>query len=93
MAVGLFTLLLSCAKPAAHEDPITDGRYVMGTILEVTLPAGSPTAAFEELFDTARELDAQLSSFSATSEVSRLNRSAGRGPIQVTPSVREILEL
>lgn len=91
--VGLLAALLSCAKPPVYEEPVTDGRYVMGTILEVTLPADSPRAAFDELFDTARKLDAQLSSYSETSDVSRLNRSAGGAPTPVAGPVREILEL
>jgi len=90
---GLSVVTSSCAKPVVYQEPITDGRYTMGTILEVTLPAGSPTDAFEELFDLARELDSQLSSYSETSDVSRLNQSAGLGPIRVTPTVREILGL
>lgn len=91
--VGLSAVLSACARPAAYPQPTTDGRYTMGTILEVTLPGGLPRAAFEELFDVARKLDEQLSSYSETSDVSRLNRNAGLGPIEVAPSVREILEL
>jgi thiamine biosynthesis lipoprotein len=91
--VGLLALSSSCAKPAAREQPVTDGRYTMGTILEVTLPADLPRDAFEELFDVARNLDAKLSSYSETSDISRLNRNAGLGPIPVAPAVREILEL
>jgi thiamine biosynthesis lipoprotein len=90
--LGLWSVL-SCAKPVAYEEPLTDGRYTMGTILEITLPAGSPEDAFEELFDLARKLDSQLSSYSEASDVSRLNRSAGLGPTRVSAEVREILEL
>ncbi len=65
----------------------------MGTVFEATLPAGTPSTAFEELFDIARELDALLSIYSEASDVNRLNRNAGQGPVPIAEPVREILEL
>ena len=62
---------------------VSGGRYVMGTALEVTLHGPDPEAlarALEAVFDLADQLDALLSVHVEDSDVSRLNRAAGRGP-------------
>ena len=76
-------LLAACAAPS--ESPpgvVSDGRYAMGTVLEITLVSGDEARArrtLEELFAEALRLERRLSSWDPESDVSRLNRSAGRG--------------
>ena len=68
------------ASPAPlHE--IGDGRYLMGTILDVTLLGDDPAAlraALEWTFDQVAEIEAVASRHRADSELSRLNADAGR---------------
>jgi len=81
------------AKPATNAT-VSDGRYVMGTVLEITLVGPDESAlreALDELFALAARLDRLLTVYDAGSDVSRLNRSAGRGPQAVDPEVAEIL--
>jgi thiamine biosynthesis lipoprotein len=85
----------ACAGPA-EVAPVTlsDGRYAMGTVLEVTLVGSDADAlarARDALFARVAELDALLSSHDEASDVSRLNRAAGRGPIDVDPVVADVL--
>lgn len=88
--------LLACA--AAPPPPLiehSDGRPAMGTILEITLHAPqSPRAqtTLGELFEIAQRLDATLSRYDPASDLSKLNRSAGRGAIAVDPELARILE-
>ena len=62
-AVTLFAAIAvaSCAGPVAPESsPVSDGRYVMGTVLEITLHGGSEREArslLAELFAGAERLD------------------------------------
>lgn len=73
---------------------VTDGRYVMGTVLEVTVRAPDEArarAAIRDLFAEAERLDALLTSWDADSELSRLNRAAGRGPQRVEPELASLL--
>jgi thiamine biosynthesis lipoprotein len=85
----------ACAGPAVREsNPISDGRYVMGTVLEVTLHGASEHRArstLEELFAGAARLDALMTGFDSQSEISRLNATAGSGPQAVDPEVAELL--
>lgn len=84
---------LACAAPPLVE--FSDGRPAMGTILEITLHAEAAALAREtlaELFALAARLDATLTLYDPQSGLSRLNRAAGRGPIEVDPELAQILE-
>ena len=99
MLLGLASLLLAggCASPPAPPGLQSDGRIVMGTILEASLvspPLFSTQdlrETFEAVFAEASRLDALMSTFEPESDVSRLNSEAGRGPLRVDRSVAELL--
>jgi len=89
-----FLALLGSVRPALA--CLSDGRYVMGTVLEITLCANDVNQGrevLETLFISASRLDAQFTTFSADSPVSRLNAYAGRGAEAVPPEVVDILSL
>lgn len=67
-----------------------DGRYAMGTVLEITLPAGR-TEELAPLFARAAELDRIFTRFDPGSELSRLNRDAGHGAREVSPELARLL--
>jgi thiamine biosynthesis lipoprotein len=93
---------LAAARPASSEtdsapELVSDGRYRMGTVLELTLVAGQRQAAdapqaLEQAFGKVAELDGLLSRFDRDSDVSRLNASAGQGLQAVDPRTRELLD-
>lgn len=66
----------------------------MGTVLEMTVAARDEAAAreaLEEAFRYVERLESLLSSHDPESEVSLLNRAAGRGPQRVDPRLAELL--
>jgi thiamine biosynthesis lipoprotein len=66
----------------------------MGTVLELTLVGPDAEAlegALARLFAEVARLEALLSDWDPTSEVGRLNASAGRGRRSVAPEVAELL--
>jgi thiamine biosynthesis lipoprotein len=68
----------------------------MGTVLEITLHGleAQPAArALDDLYGAAAALDGLLSVYAPDSDISRLNRTAGRGPQPVDSAVAEILRL
>ena len=67
----------------------TQVHYVMGTFLRVDVDDDAPPAVFDECFARARALDRTFSRFDPTSELVRLNASAG-GP--VSPAFRAALD-
>ncbi len=91
-------LLASTAALACASQPprvvVSDGRYVMGTVLEITLVVPDKALGREALgalFELAQELDAMLSVYAPQSEVSRLNAGAGAEPQPVSPELARLL--
>lgn len=75
---------------------LSDGRYVMGTALEITLAgvaAAQGRRALEDLFAIAERLDALMTVYDSRSQISSLNRAAGHGPQPVDPEVFDLLRL
>ncbi len=84
-----------CVSDPRSERVISDGRYLMGTVLEITLEGLEPQSAarlLDDLYDVATRLDRLLSIYDPESDVSRLNRAAGRGRQPVDAEVVEILK-
>ena len=95
-ACVILAILVIPSSSAVAAPCLRDGRYVMGTVLEVTLCGAETThrrRASETLFHTATRLDSLLTTYSANSPVSRLNAQAGQGPVTVPPEVTAILSL
>lgn len=95
-AVLSCVLTQGCAIDPISERTISDGRYAMGTVLEIEIENLEPHLAarvLDELFDEADRLDRLLSIYGPESEISRINRTAGHGQQQVDPDVVEILKL
>jgi FAD:protein FMN transferase len=89
-------IVLSCLtflvlfRSTAGAECLSDGQYVMGTVLQVTLCEADPAIGelqMAALFTSARRLDAELTTFSPTSPVNRLNTRAGHGRERVSPQL------
>ena len=89
-------MIPGCVTDPIPEPVISDGRYAMGTVLEIALEGLDPQSAaraLAEFYDEALRLDRLLSIYDPESEISRINRTAGRGKEHVDPAVVEILRL
>lgn len=78
------------AVPVRGEVVVSDGRYAMGTVLEITLAApdaASGRALLDDLYAITRDLERVMTRFDATSDLSRLNRAAGQGAQRVDPAL------
>jgi thiamine biosynthesis lipoprotein len=95
LAVLLAATGLACAnpatEPAARALPLSDGRYAMGTVLEIALYDADP-ALLSRAFARAAELDAMLTRFDPESDLSRLNARAGAGPQSVPADLSQLLD-
>ena len=90
---AVLTLAAATSVHAASECT-TDGRYVMGTILQLELCAPHRERRQQVLdaaFAAAQRLDGLLTTYSPDSPTSRLNASAGKGPQALPPEVVELL--
>jgi thiamine biosynthesis lipoprotein len=73
---------------------VSDGRYAMGTVLEISLVARSEPegrALLDALYAETAALEAVLSSYDPESALSKLNAGAGGGFARVPPDLARIL--
>lgn len=98
------TIALSvCATPLAgsaesSQPPlvVSDGRYAMGTVLELTLVASHEAAGrawIDAAFQHVAELERLFSRYDEKSDLSRVNASAGSGMQPVDERLVELLAL
>src|SRR5579871_5496129 len=85
------------AVPPPDEPPVhlRFGRKAMATTFEVIVPFGTPSAhlAAVDALDEIDRLEAQLTVYRDTSEVSRLNACAARRPVPVERGLFDLLAL
>jgi FAD:protein FMN transferase len=70
-------------------------QLLMGTTVEITAVAGdeeTADAAMTAAFGEIRRIENLLSTYKDTSELSRVNQSAGRSPVEVSSEVLDVVE-
>jgi thiamine biosynthesis lipoprotein len=85
----------AATSPSATPVTVKRAQYLMGTIAEITAVTADEatsqdavTAGFQEI----RRLEQLLSTWIESSELSRVNRAAGRDPVPVSPETFEVLQ-
>lgn len=89
---GLLMLVVTAAR-AEWVEHVEDG--IMGTRIAVELWAedrASADAAIEAVLKEMRRIDAEMSTFKPSSEISQVNRNAAHAPVQIGPELFELLE-
>jgi N-acyl-phosphatidylethanolamine-hydrolysing phospholipase D len=93
--VALLALLAGTLGAArAPEAAVSDGRYAMGTVLELTLRGPDPAAGralLERLYARSESLERLFSNYDGASAVSALNASAGGPPAPQPPELARLL--
>ncbi len=103
----LFTLLAATVAAQTSHPPTSDAstpnqplqRYeasasIMGSVYTIAAYGehrGRMASAVRATFDEARRIDAFLSNYKTDSELSRINREAAAGPVEVSPEMARLL--
>jgi thiamine biosynthesis lipoprotein len=97
LLAGLTAALVACAQPPGTQwVAVEDGRFAMGTLLDLWLVVRPEEAeraqnALAVAFAHVASLESVASRFEATSDVSRLNASAGAEPIEIDARLHAML--
>lgn len=76
--------------------PLREIHYVMGTLLEITLyhePQEEGRRVLARCFQEARRLEDIFSAYDDDSDLSRLNRHAGMGPVGINQELWSVIEI
>jgi FAD:protein FMN transferase len=92
----LFTMtLLVIITACARQRTVQKTEAIMGTEVTITVVAQSAAegdAAIEAGMAELRRLDAMMSLYKDTSEISQVNLAAGKHPVKVSPEMIEVVE-
>lgn len=91
----IIMLFMAAAVGCPDRRTVQRTESLMGTTVAITVAASSPAegeAAIEAGFAEIRRLDAMMSLYKDTSEITQVNRAAGKGPVKVSPEMIEVVE-
>jgi thiamine biosynthesis lipoprotein len=92
IVLALLFLVSACARPRTVQKTET----IMGTEVTVTVVAPSEkegVAAIDAAMAEIKRFDDMMSLYKDTSEITRVNLSAGRQPVKVSPEMIEVVEV
>ena len=78
----------------AEDQPTRRTQFIMGTLVEVTVSHSDPDviqAVTTQAFDEMKRIEQLMSTYIPDSEISRINRAAGKEAIPVSPEVEEVI--
>ncbi len=94
-SILLVALLASCAKKQA--EPQSESFFMLGTVCKVTIYDNPTSEAFSASFARLKEIEDKMSLRNQKSEVSQINRQAGKKAVMVSEDtfavIRKALEI
>lgn len=92
-AAVVFAVMAAALTLKRAPESVIYTRNLMGTVVRITIIDGDRgrfDEASEAAFREIERLEGAFSSYKEGSMVARVNRSAGKGPVEVTPEVMEV---
>lgn len=92
---SVFLLLLSLllfGGCGGEEQKYVETRFLLGTTCNITIFGGDPDTAFEEVFGRIEEIESRMSVNIPDSEVSRINGTAGKRPVEVSEDTLYVIQ-
>jgi thiamine biosynthesis lipoprotein len=94
IAIALWMGIVLNACDGADNQPTRRTQFIMGTLVEITVSHSDPDviqAVTTQAFDEMTRVEQLMSTYIPDSEVSRINRAAGKEAIPVSPEVEEVI--
>src|ERR1700749_5172985 len=95
MRIGLFTLAVLLAQAAAAQGRYRETHAAMGTVFTLEhngLDESTAAQLSQEAFDVIDRVDDELSTYTLSSELSRISRYAGATAVTTDPETFTFLE-
>ena len=94
IAVFLWMGIVLNACDGAGDQPTRRTQFIMGTLVEITVSHPDPDviqAVTTQAFNEMKRIEQLMSTYLPDSEISRINRAAGKEAIPVSPEVEEVI--
>ena len=92
--IGMGIALVAC-QPGDSGEPVRRTQFIMGTLVEISLSHSDPDliqTASTEAFNEMQRIEKLMSTYLPGSEISRINRAAGKQAVLVSPEVEEVIQ-
>ncbi len=83
-AIIIFSGTLSGCNAGKKNQPVTESRFLLGTLVDLTVYEGENGTVFRKAFNLISEYENMLSRNIETSEISLINKNAGKFPASVS---------
>lgn len=94
ISVFLWMGVLLSACGDADPQPTRRTQFIMGTLVEITVSHSDPDiirTVTTQAFDEMKRIEQLMSTYLPDSEISRINRAAGKKAVPVSPEVEEVI--
>jgi len=94
MLISLIVMIVAVSCNAGREKIYRDSRIAMDTIVTISVVTGDRTqakTAIDRAFAEIERISALIDFFSDNSELSLINRNAGKRPVRVSPETLELV--
>jgi thiamine biosynthesis lipoprotein len=94
IAVVLWMGFVLNACNGASDQPTRRTQFIMGTLVEITVSHSDPNViqtVITQAFDEMQRIEQLMSTYLPDSEISRINRAAGKEAVPVSPEVEEVI--
>ena len=84
----------AACMPGDSGEPTRRTQFIMGTLVEITLSHSDPQliqTVTTQAFDEMKRLEQLMSTYLPDSEISKINRAAGKKAVPVSPEVEEVI--
>lgn len=94
MRILIPSLLILSILSSGCEERFRESRFLLGTVVEITVIGDRSSAqhAMKRAFDEIKRIDDLMNVYNENSEITRINRSAGKSAVIVSPDTLNVIE-
>ncbi|MDO4925938.1 MAG: FAD:protein FMN transferase [Turicibacter sp.] len=94
LLLAFLLVLVGCQqKEVAPVDPVSENKFLLGTIINITLYDNPQQKIFDEIFDAIEEIETKMTINNAiTSEIIEINRQAGQQAVKVSQETFDVIK-
>ncbi|MFA5524601.1 MAG: FAD:protein FMN transferase [Tissierellales bacterium] len=94
IAIGLYSVFSKYKEMNPSEDSLIKEKtsFLLGTVVQIKLPESQPMKLFDQAFDILKDIEDKMSINIEDSEVIRINKSAGKSYVKVSPETYYVIE-
>ncbi|SCG83972.1 Thiamine biosynthesis lipoprotein apbE [Proteiniborus sp. DW1] len=94
IAIGMYSIISKYKGANLSKDSLIKEKtgFLLGTVVQIKFPESQPVRLFDDVFVLLKEIENDMSINIEDSEVIRINKSAGKSYVKVSPETYYVIE-